>query len=274
MSINTHLGREQSRRDDLEALGHVFFYFLRGQLPWQGLKAPTNKQKYEKIGEKKRTTGVSDLGAGFPPQFAQYLDAVRNLQFEETPNYEGYRKLLRQALGEEKLDGKYDWMKLNGGKGWDLNINKKPNLHGYGHPTPPDKDRHQRNPQQRRNRHLQQQLQLAQAQQHQPQFAGGAQNPQQQQEHQRLQAQLQQQQQQSHHQLNNVYHQKIGLPAQPINSTMDGMTPQQFQSKQPTPIREKVNSNNTFGNGNGTQQGDNNSLSSKKGFMSKLLCCN
>lgn len=41
-------------------------YFLRGSLPWQGLRAATNKQKYEKIGEKKQTTPIAELCAGFP----------------------------------------------------------------------------------------------------------------------------------------------------------------------------------------------------------------
>ena len=112
MSINTHLGREQSRRDDLESLGHVFLYFLRGSLPWQGLKAQTNKQKYEKIGEKKQLTTIKELCEGFPDPFATFLTYVRNLKFEESPDYDYLRSLFDKILHRigEKDDGVYDWM--------------------------------------------------------------------------------------------------------------------------------------------------------------------
>ncbi|KLO11859.1 kinase-like protein [Schizopora paradoxa] len=121
MSINTHLGREQSRRDDLEALGHVFMYFLRGSLPWQGLKAATNKQKYEKIGEKKHSTPIKELCEGFPEEFSIYLNYVRKLGFEETPDYEFLRELFAKVIKNmgEVDDQRYDWNELNGGKGWE-----------------------------------------------------------------------------------------------------------------------------------------------------------
>ena len=138
MSINTHLGREQSRRDDLESLGHVFMYFLRGGLPWQGLRAATNKQKYEKIGEKKQTTPISELCEGFPgryswcsywvpldnsfsEEFTIYMNYVRKLGFEETPDYDFLRELFTKVLKTmgEAEDGIFDWMLLHGGKGWE-----------------------------------------------------------------------------------------------------------------------------------------------------------
>lgn len=130
MSINTHLGREQSRRDDLESLGHVFMYFLRGGLPWQGLRAATNKQKYEKIGEKKQSTPIMELCEGFPEEFAIYMNYVRKLGFEETPDYDFLRELFTKVLKTlgEPEDGVFDWMLLNGGKGWEAGnvINLQP----------------------------------------------------------------------------------------------------------------------------------------------------
>lgn len=107
-SINAHLGIEQSRRDDMESLGYVLMYFNRSSLPWQGLKAATKKQKYEKISEKKMSTPVEVLCKGFPAEFAMYLNYCRGLRFEEGPDYMYLRQLFRILF--RTLNYQYDYI--------------------------------------------------------------------------------------------------------------------------------------------------------------------
>ncbi|XP_053435895.1 casein kinase I-like [Nycticebus coucang] len=113
-SINAHLGIEQSRRDDVESLGYVLMYFNRTSLPWQGLKAVTKKQQYEKISEMKMSTPVEVLCKGFPEEFSMYLNYCRGLRFEETPDYMYLRQLFRILFRTLNLqyDYVFDWTTL------------------------------------------------------------------------------------------------------------------------------------------------------------------
>mmetsp|Transcript_15425 Transcript_15425/g.26489 ORF Transcript_15425/g.26489 Transcript_15425/m.26489 type:complete len:363 (-) Transcript_15425:428-1516(-) len=113
-SVNTHLGIEQSRRDDLESLGYVFMYFLRGSLPWQGLKATNKKQKYEKISEKKMSTPVEVLCRGFPAELPTFLNYCRALRFDDKPDYVYLKKLFRDLATRQGIqyDGVFDWTVL------------------------------------------------------------------------------------------------------------------------------------------------------------------
>jgi hypothetical protein len=72
-SIYTHLGIEQSRRDDLESLGYVMMYFSRGDLPWQGLRAKTKKEKYQKIMDKKISTSLNELCKNLPGKILELI---------------------------------------------------------------------------------------------------------------------------------------------------------------------------------------------------------
>ncbi|KAK0421204.1 hypothetical protein QR680_015110 [Steinernema hermaphroditum] len=122
-SINAHLGIEQTRRDDLEALGYVIMYFNRGQLPWQGLKAATKKQKYEKISEKKMSTPTEILCKGYLAEFSMYMNYCRRLRFDEDPDYMYLRQLFRILFSmlNHQYDYTFDWTILTP-KAQNLNV--------------------------------------------------------------------------------------------------------------------------------------------------------
>ena len=112
-SINTHLGLEQSRRDDMESLGYVMLHFLRGSLPWQDLDAATTREKYVRIQEKKLETPIDVLCRGLPDEFATYLKHARSLNFNEKPDYSHLRGIFRDLFAREGLqyDLVFDWIK-------------------------------------------------------------------------------------------------------------------------------------------------------------------
>lgn len=134
-SISAHLGSEQSRRDDLEAVGYVLMYFCRaGTLPWQGIKANTKQEKYHKIMEKKMSTPVEVLCKGYPAEFATYLNYCRQLRFEDRPDYAYLRNLFRELYkreGFDKQDNSFDWTPKLTARSSTLGLSQGDRVHGH-----------------------------------------------------------------------------------------------------------------------------------------------
>ncbi len=105
-SIYSHLGYEQSRRDDLESLAYSLIYFSKGVLPWMGIKAQNKTEKYKKIFEKKIYSTISQLCDKLPKEFIDFMKYIRDLAFEDKPNYQYLKTLLGKMY--DKNNYSYD----------------------------------------------------------------------------------------------------------------------------------------------------------------------
>lgn len=77
----------------MESILFVCIYLLKGILPWQGLKGANKEEKYQRIKDKKIRTKVEELCKNCPTEFAIFITSIRNLKFDEKPNYGYYREI-------------------------------------------------------------------------------------------------------------------------------------------------------------------------------------
>ena len=111
-SIHAMEEMEQSRRDDLEAVGYVLIYFIRGNLPWQGLKLKSKEDRYKKILEKKKEVSTEELCSECPREFFEYVEYTKRMGYIEEPKYDLFKKkFLNYVVNrrKEKFDYIYDW---------------------------------------------------------------------------------------------------------------------------------------------------------------------
>lgn len=94
-SLATHEGFIQSRKDDLEMIGHNLLYFLKGgELPWSQLGGTFPHEYNANIKSKMQQTSISELCEGLPKEFKEYMDYCRSLKYDEKPNYNKCIELL------------------------------------------------------------------------------------------------------------------------------------------------------------------------------------
>ena len=107
-SIHKLSGEEQSRRDDIEALGYILVYFLKGNLPWSEIKAKTKKEKIKKILEIKISNSLDNLCQGCPKEFIDFIKYARDLKFEKRPDYAYLKKIFQKISKNNNLHFDYN----------------------------------------------------------------------------------------------------------------------------------------------------------------------
>jgi len=108
-SQNMHMGIEPTRRDDLESVGYMLVYFLKGRLPWQGLIKKKSINMLDQIFERKVCTSLEELCDGLPNCFIEYIDYCRKLKFDEEPDYEYMKDIFRDEYTKLNIKPKLEW---------------------------------------------------------------------------------------------------------------------------------------------------------------------
>ena len=113
VSLFTHYGIEQSRRDDIESIAYNLIYFAKGKLPWQGVKTKNKKEKHKKIMESKLAHTPDILCANLPDVYVKLLKYARKLEFEDEPDYENIKLLFKNYIEKKGdiMDMQFDWEK-------------------------------------------------------------------------------------------------------------------------------------------------------------------
>jgi serine/threonine protein kinase len=110
-SLSSHLGKELSRRDDLESLGYVLVFLAKGKLPWQNVAiSEKNKEKY--VGKLKEKIDMVELCREMPEEFIKYFEYVKALEFTQKPDYELLQKLFRKIAEDNDFEPEtieWDW---------------------------------------------------------------------------------------------------------------------------------------------------------------------
>ena len=115
-SANALNFREKSRRADLDSIGYMIIHLIKGSLPWMGIKVGNKKDNYLKLSQIKKKIKPEKLCEHLPVELIDYMKYVKNLQFEENPDY-GYLKFLfekmikKQGLEIENLY--FSWISLS-----------------------------------------------------------------------------------------------------------------------------------------------------------------
>lgn len=114
-SIFTHNGLEQARRDDIESFAFCLAYFCRGSLPWQGLRAKKREEKYIKIKNLKIANSPEELLKTHPEEFVQLFYYVREIKFDDAPDYVFIKGLLTKIWEKYEYGDNivFDWMIQN-----------------------------------------------------------------------------------------------------------------------------------------------------------------